>query len=74
MPAADRTYAAQVIAARTGLSQADAEKRVSDVVEQARSLSGYVLLVGRLIRQHAQSWRNWSNGSMSRAWPRLPNN
>ena len=28
---------AQVIAARTGLSRADAEKRVSDVVEQANN-------------------------------------
>jgi hypothetical protein len=37
MPAADRTYVAQIIAARTGLSQADAEKRVSDVVEQAKN-------------------------------------
>jgi hypothetical protein len=37
MPAADRTYLAQIIAARTGLSQADAEKRVSEVVEQARA-------------------------------------
>jgi hypothetical protein len=37
MPNADRTYVAQVIAARTGLSQADAEKRVSDVIEQAKN-------------------------------------
>ncbi len=37
MPAADRTYVAQIVAARTGLSQADAEKRVSDVVEQAKT-------------------------------------
>jgi hypothetical protein len=37
MPVADRTYVAQVVAARTGLSQADAEKRVSDVVEQAKN-------------------------------------
>ncbi|WP_158813361.1 hypothetical protein [Methylocapsa sp. S129] len=37
MPAADKTYVAQVVAARTGLSQADAEKRVSDVVGQAKS-------------------------------------
>ena len=35
--AADRSYLAQVVAARTGLSQADAEKRVSQVVEQAKS-------------------------------------
>jgi hypothetical protein len=37
MPAADKTYVAQVVAARTGLSQGDAEKRVSDVVSQAKS-------------------------------------
>ena len=37
MPAADKTYVAQVVAARTGLSQADAEKRVADVVSQAKS-------------------------------------
>jgi NADPH-dependent 2,4-dienoyl-CoA reductase/sulfur reductase-like enzyme len=35
MPAADKTYyVAQVVAARTGLSQADAEKRVSDGVDR----------------------------------------
>jgi hypothetical protein len=33
---ADRTYLTQVVAARTGLSQADAEKRVSEVSNQAR--------------------------------------
>ena len=33
----DRTYVAQVVAARTGLSQADADKRVSNVVEQAKT-------------------------------------
>jgi len=32
----DRTYLAQLVAARTGASQADAEKRVSDVMTQAR--------------------------------------
>jgi hypothetical protein len=35
--AADRTYMAQVVAARTGLSQADAEKRVSDVITEAKT-------------------------------------
>jgi hypothetical protein len=34
---ADRTYAAKVVAARTGLSQADAEKRVNDVVTQVKA-------------------------------------
>jgi hypothetical protein len=34
--AADRAYLAKVVAARTGLNQADAEKRVSDVIVQAK--------------------------------------
>ena len=33
---ADKTYVAQVIAARTGLNQADAEKRVDDTMRQAK--------------------------------------
>jgi hypothetical protein len=37
LPAADRTYLAQVIASRTGLSPAEAEKRVSDAVAQAKA-------------------------------------
>jgi len=35
--APDRTYMAQVVAARTGVSQADADKRVSDVINQAKT-------------------------------------
>jgi hypothetical protein len=35
--AADRTYAARLVAARTGLSQSDAEKRVNDVVTEAKA-------------------------------------
>lgn len=37
LPAADRTYLAQLVAARTGLSPAEADKRVSDAVAQARA-------------------------------------
>jgi hypothetical protein len=37
MKPADRDYIAKVVAARTGLSQADAEKRVNDVITQAKS-------------------------------------
>jgi hypothetical protein len=37
MPAADKTYVARLVASHTGLSQADAEKRVSDVVDQAKN-------------------------------------
>jgi vacuolar-type H+-ATPase subunit I/STV1 len=36
MSDADKTYLAQLVAAKTGLSQADAEKRVSDVLAQAK--------------------------------------
>jgi hypothetical protein len=34
--AEDKSYLAQLVATRTGLSQADAEKRVSDVIDQAQ--------------------------------------
>jgi hypothetical protein len=34
--AADRTYMAKVVSARTGLSQQEAEKRVSDTITQAK--------------------------------------
>jgi hypothetical protein len=37
LPAADKTYLAQLVASRTGISQADAEKRVTDVFAQAKS-------------------------------------
>lgn len=37
LPAADKTYLAQTIAAKTGVSQAEAEKRVSDAVAQAKA-------------------------------------
>jgi hypothetical protein len=36
LPAADKSYLAQLVAARTGLSQTDAEKRVSDVFARAQ--------------------------------------
>jgi hypothetical protein len=37
LSAADRTYVAQFVAARTGLRQDDAEKRVNDVVAEAKT-------------------------------------
>ena len=42
LSAADRTYMARVVAARTGLSQADAEKRVSDVITEAKTAADNV--------------------------------
>jgi hypothetical protein len=35
----DKAYVAQVVAARTGLSQADAEKRVNDVIVEAKTVA-----------------------------------
>ena len=37
LPAADKTYLAQLVASRTGLSEPDAEKRVDDVFNQAKA-------------------------------------
>src|SRR5580704_7224942 len=37
LSAADKTYVAQVVAARTGMSQADAQKRVNDVIAEAKT-------------------------------------
>jgi hypothetical protein len=39
VPDADRTYLATLVAARTGISQADAQKRVDEVVARAREES-----------------------------------
>ena len=36
VPAADKTYLGQLIAARTGLSQPEAENRVTTVIAEAR--------------------------------------
>src|ERR1700737_1105700 len=38
VPAADKTYLAQLVAARTGISHADAEKRVNDVIAKAKDV------------------------------------
>ena len=37
LSAADKAYVAQVVAARTGMSQADAQKRVNDVIVEAKT-------------------------------------
>jgi hypothetical protein len=39
LPASDRQYLAQVVAARTGLSPADADKRVNDVYSRAQAVT-----------------------------------
>ena len=47
LPAADRTYVAQVIAARTGMSQTDSELRVDAVFAQAKSIAADAELAAR---------------------------
>ena len=42
LSASDKTYVAQVVAGRTGLSQPDAEKRVSDVFDQAKAAAATI--------------------------------
>ena len=52
LPAADKSYLAQLVAARTGLSQTDAEKRVSDVVAGAQQAAD----TARKAIAHALLW------------------
>jgi hypothetical protein len=42
VPAPDRTYLAQMVAAKTGIPQADAQKRVDDMVAQAKAAEAKV--------------------------------
>lgn len=48
----DKAYTAQLISSRTGLSQADAEKRVNDVIQQAKSAADQ----GRRGAAHLAFW------------------
>lgn len=57
LSAADRTYAAKVVSARTGLSQADAETRVSNVISQAKKAADDA-------RKAAASLALWLAGSL----------
>ena len=52
IPAADQTYLARLIAAKTGIGQAEAEKRVSDVVAQARQAED----TARKVTAHLLLW------------------
>ena len=55
----DRAYVAQVVASRTGMSQADAEQRVSDVVEQAKAASNEARAVADQARKAAAYFSLW---------------
>ncbi|MFY9803421.1 MAG: hypothetical protein WA211_02975 [Candidatus Acidiferrales bacterium] len=52
MPAGDRAFLAQVVAARTGMNESDAEKRVDDVFAQAREAADKA----RKAVAHAMYW------------------
>jgi len=52
IPAADKSYLSQLVAARTGLTQADAEKRVSDVFAAAQQAAD----TARKIVAHSLLW------------------
>jgi hypothetical protein len=52
MPAADQDYLSHLVAIRTGLSQLDAEKRVSDVIVQARQAED----TARRVSAHVLLW------------------
>ena len=52
VPAADNQYLVQIVAARTGLSRADAEKRVADVVAGAKQAAD----IARKTMAHALLW------------------
>lgn len=60
LPAADRTYLSQMIAARTGLSQPEAEKRVSDAVAQAKAAEAKVREAADAARKAAAHMALWS--------------
>ena len=55
MPPADKARLAQLVASQTGLSQADAEKRVDDVVVQAKAAAAKVKAAADKARKAASS-------------------
>ena len=58
---ADRTYAAQVVAAQTGLSQADAEKRVDAVYAQGRSIAAEAEATALTAADNARKAAAWTS-------------
>lgn len=60
MPPADKTYLAKLVAAKTGLSQADAEKRVDDVIAQARRAAEDVKQAADAARKAAAHLSLWT--------------
>jgi hypothetical protein len=55
VPASDRTYLAQLVSARTGISQADAEKRVNEVIAKAKDAENKVRQAADTARKTASA-------------------
>lgn len=53
IPAGDRTYLAELVAARTGLSQADAQKRLDEVIGQVKAAEAKTRLAADKARKAA---------------------
>ena len=64
MPAADRTYLASMVATRTGLSQADAEKRVDEVIAQEKAAETKVRQAADTARKSAAAFAIFTALSM----------
>lgn len=60
VPAADKTYLAQLVAAKTGLSPTDAEKRVSEVVARVKSAAAEVRQAADTARKAAAHLLFWT--------------
>ena len=60
LPAADRSYLAQLVAARTGLSQPEAEKRVADAVAQAKAAEAKARQAADAARKAAAHMALWT--------------
>jgi hypothetical protein len=59
VPVADKAYLAQAVSARTGMSQADAERRVTDVIAQARNNAMQARLAADTARKAASHLSLW---------------
>jgi hypothetical protein len=64
MAPADRTYLAQLVAARAGISQADAEKRIDDVVAKAKAAEASAKEAADAARKAASSFAFFTAFSM----------
>lgn len=64
VPTGDRTYLAELVAARTGLSQADAQKRVDDLISQAKAAEAKVRQAADTARKAASAFSIFTALSM----------